>query len=143
MAFARPPAFDTSSVFHDYSTVSDGAGALVISAAWLGCESGSVFKFTLSLLSDCLPGLAYWDQNLLLFPRTYFFLFCMCRRKKKKNQFSSKKFVSSSNRASYKDMGARLAKIIPRKHRTESRNGQDLESENPRPLWALGFWLLW
>lgn len=83
MAFACPPAFDMSSVFHDYAKASDGAGALVISAAWLGCESGSMFKFTLSLLSDCLPGLAYWDQNLLLFPRTYFFLFCMCRRKKK------------------------------------------------------------
>ena len=91
----------------------------------LGCDSESMFNFTLSWLSDFFPGLGCWDQNLLLFPSCY-----IACAEEKKNQYYSKKQASSSNRASYKDAMARLAEIVPQKHRTESRNGQDLELEN-------------
>lgn len=82
MTFVSPPAFGMSSIFHDYSKVSDGAGALVVSTVGpgsLGCDS--IFNFTLSLLSDFFPGLGCWDQNLLLFPSCY----TACAEEKKIN----------------------------------------------------------
>lgn len=56
-----------SMITQKFLTVLEHWWSLLLGLESLGCDSGSMFNFTLSLLSDFFPGLGCWDQTYFFF----------------------------------------------------------------------------